>query len=122
MTAMEKMVVEFEIELRDIVGKLMKRTTLNSARLSYGAEYLIDDESGIIMIAITNDDALKISFLKGRHSSVASEIYSTPDISSFTKADQTLKQLNKLIEVTTYEGRNLSIEKYAEFFKKDFAY
>ncbi len=122
MTAMEKLVVDFELQLRDIVGKVMKRSTLNSARVAYGVEYLTNDGSGLILITSTNDDTLRIAFLKGKRSSMASEIYCSPDISNYSKAEQALAIIVSIIADGGYEGHNMSIEEYAECFKNSFVY
>ena len=81
MTAMEKVIVDFELQLRDIVGKVMKRSTLNSATLNYGVQYLTNDESGFILIVSTNNDALSLSFHKGKHPMAATELFGLKSIS-----------------------------------------
>lgn len=120
MTAMEKVIVDFELQLRDIVGKVMKRSTLNSATVNYGVQYLTNDESGFILIVSTNNDALSISFHKGKHSLTATDLFSTPDISNLRKAEQTLETLRVIIEESTYEALGIPIDEYATRFKKTY--
>lgn len=120
MTAMEKVVVEFELQLRDIVGKVMKRSTLNSATLNYGVQYLTNDESGFILIVSTKNDALNISFHKGKHPLTATELFSTPDINNLNKAEQALEALRAIIERSTYEALWIPIDEYAARFKNSY--
>lgn len=120
MTAMEKVIVDFELQLRDIVGKVMKRSTLNSATVNYGVQYLTNDESGFILIVSTNNDALSISFHKGKHPMTATELFTTPDINNFNKAEQTLEALRLIIAESAYEALGIPIDEYATRFKKTY--
>lgn len=120
MTAMEKVIVDFELQLRDIVGKVMKRSTLNSATVNYGVQYLTNDESGFILIVSTNNDALNISFHKGKHPLTATDLFSTQDINNFNKAEQALEILRLIIAESAYEGLDIPIEEYVARFKKSY--
>lgn len=120
MTAMEKVIVDFELQLRDIVGKVMKRSTLNSATVNYGVQYLTNDESGFILIVSTNNDALNISFHKGKHPLTATDLFSTQDINNFNKAEQALETLRLIIAESAYEGLWIPIEEYVDRFKKSY--
>lgn len=120
MTAMEKMIVDFELQLRDIVGKVMKRSTLNSATVNYGVQYLTNDESGFILIVSTSNDALNISFHKGKHSLTSTELFSTPDINNFNKAEQALETLRVIIEWSAFEALGIPIGEYAARFKRNY--
>lgn len=120
MTAMEKVIVDFELQLRDIVGKVMKRSTLNSATVNYGVQYLTNDESGFILIVSTNNDALNISFHKGKHPLTAIDLFSTQDINNFNKAEQALEALRLIIAESAYEGLWIPIEEYVARFKNSY--
>jgi hypothetical protein len=50
----------------------------------------------------------------------ATELFSTPDINNFNKAEQTLEALRLIIAESAYEGLDIPIEEYVARFKKSY--